>query len=490
MQDRPTNETRVARSVYIAATAMVVAFVITIAFVIEQSSREADHFALNAELRLTRIEFDRIAADARRDQSEIAYWDDTVEALVSADSYDLDFVENEIVDWMMTNLGFSATMTVEPDGEIGVAVIEDQIFAKPGSMPLHDANADLVRAARDLYLAKRVMTSEGYMVPTGSQFLPGFSVSAYRFWENTPGIVTAQVIVPETPDYALPGDDGVVLLSFKPLTPQAIADIGTRLGLPGAEIVTAQPPGDIPSRIELPDGFGPSGMMFKWLPLAPRTAIITSAVPLAIGLCIVICSALFFIVRKHGRAMRALAESEERNRFMATHDPLTGLLNRAHFDDRLDSLTATPDQPSVAVMCIDLDRFKAVNDTHGHHAGDLILREVAKRLTNVIGDSGMVARVGGDEFIALVTRNVERDFLNWLGDAMIEAVCQPIGYQGLALEVGASVGVAFWPENGRTPHDVIVVADRLLYDSKQSGRGRTTIAGTAPVSPARKKFAS
>jgi diguanylate cyclase (GGDEF)-like protein len=471
---------------------MVVAFIATVAFVIEHSSRVADRFALDAELRLTGVEFERVAADARRDLSEVAYWDDTVEALVAGDDYDLEFVDTEIVDWMIPDLGFAWIASIEPDDSIGIAVVDDQVFVEPESMPMVSGHADLIVAARERYRNSRVKTGNGFVVPASGEFETSFPVSAFRAWDGVPGVITAQVIVPDSTETALPDDDGVVFVAFMPLSREEIGSIGRRLGLPGAGIVPADTPRDLPSWIELPDEFGPSQLVFSWRPHAPRPAIMASALPLATGLCLVICAALFFIVRKHARAMHALAESEERNRRMAKQDALTGLPNRAHFDDYLHSLTARDEQPPVAVMCIDLDKFKAVNDTHGHHAGDAVLREVASRLQACIGDIGMVARVGGDEFIAVVTDNIEPDYLYWLGDQIIESVSQPVHFQSHSLEVGASIGVAFWPGAGNTAHDVIVVADRLLYDSKTAGRGRTTVMETSlkPIQRQARKMAS
>ena len=163
---------------------------------------------------------------------------------------------------------------------------------------------------------------------------------------------------------------------------------------------------------------------------------------------------------------------------MAAHDALTGLPNRNQFDTVFENLIGNSDP--VAVICIDLDRFKAVNDTHGHHAGDAVLRAVAKRFQDRVGDHGIVARIGGDEFIAAVTKQVDSDYLQWLGDSLVEDASQPVSYHGHELVIGASVGIALWPRDGRAAREVITAADQFLYRSKGEGRGRTTMAGEEP----------
>jgi diguanylate cyclase (GGDEF)-like protein len=403
--------------------------------------------------------------------------------LVLADKPDLDFVEREIVDWVIPDLEFDWIVTVQADGKVSVAVLDDQVLVAPHSMPMVLSNLDLVTEARERYLTKRVMTTKGYMAPGGSNFLLNLPIAAYRFSDGVPGIVTAQVILPETPEYGLPDNGGTVLLAFRPLTTKAVTEIGERLGLPGPQVVSAgdRIPGE-PS-VELPNELGSPVVAFQWAPVAPRTAIVASAVPLAVGLCALIFGAMFYIVTRHARALRALAESESKNRRMAIRDALTGLPNRAHFDDTLEILTSEPDASPVAVMCFDLDRFKAVNDTHGHHAGDAVLKTIATRFSDCVGENGMVARVGGDEFIAVITKNVDRDYLKWLGESMVEAASEPVPFQGMDLTVGASAGVAFWPENGRSAHNLIIAAYRLLYESKDHGRGRVTIAPVTQPQP-------
>lgn len=467
--------TGVSRRVYLAAGAMVIAFLVTIAIVIQFSTREADKFALDADMRSTSLEFDRMTQQAIREHSEIAFWNAAVEALAATGGENMDFVQEQIADWMIDGLGYEWAFTVAPDGKAGVAVIGDQILRNPGDLSIVEANADLTDAARRHFEAKRVRAGKGFLIPAGDvDVVRGLQATAIRTWDGMPGIAIAQVIVPETEDFAIKDGEDTVFIAFKPLTPRAISELGDRLGLSAPDVVPFVPSELSISHIVLPNNGKAPELAFRWHPHAPRPAIIRAVAPVAIGLCTLICAVLVYIVTRHGRALRALAESEERNRHMAAHDALTGLPNRHQFDQALEKLIGRSDP--VAIICIDLDRFKDVNDTFGHHAGDAVLRAVAQRFRDRIGDQGIVARIGGDEFIAAVTKQVDSDHLQWLGDSLVADASEPVSYHGHYLKIGASVGIAIWPRDGRAAREVITAADRFLYRSKGEGRGRTTIA--------------
>ncbi|WP_298960171.1 EAL domain-containing protein [uncultured Methylobacterium sp.] len=159
---------------------------------------------------------------------------------------------------------------------------------------------------------------------------------------------------------------------------------------------------------------------------------------------------------------------------MARHDALTGLPNRAVLHETLAAALARP-WATTAVFCLDLDRFKAVNDTLGHATGDALLREVAARLAAELareahGDPPLLARMGGDEF-ALVVPGAGRERAARLAARLIEAVARGYRLDGKAVTVGLSVGVALAPEDGRDPEALLRTADMALYRAKAEGRG-------------------
>jgi diguanylate cyclase (GGDEF)-like protein/PAS domain S-box-containing protein len=159
---------------------------------------------------------------------------------------------------------------------------------------------------------------------------------------------------------------------------------------------------------------------------------------------------------------------------LAMYDTLTGLPNRLRMADVLRSTLAatTAQRRPCAVMLIDLDRFKQVNDTLGHPAGDLLLKQVSGRLLRIIGDKEKIFRLGGDEFEVILRDIGDRDQLAKIADDIINGLSQPYSVDGSRCIIGASVGIAVAPDNGTTAQELIRNADLALYAAKGGGRGR------------------
>jgi diguanylate cyclase (GGDEF)-like protein len=163
-----------------------------------------------------------------------------------------------------------------------------------------------------------------------------------------------------------------------------------------------------------------------------------------------------------------------RLRHEALHDALTGLPNRAHLQRRLTEAleeVSAGRAPGAAVMILDLDDFKQVNDTLGHQHGDQLLVEVGARLSTAVGAAGTVARLGGDEFAVLVPGAADEERVLHLGRRLLRALEDPIALDGLEVEVGGSVGVALAPVHAGDPAGLLKCADLAMYGAKGSPRG-------------------
>jgi len=155
----------------------------------------------------------------------------------------------------------------------------------------------------------------------------------------------------------------------------------------------------------------------------------------------------------------------------ATTDELTGLANREHFTSVVEQRIAAAKLTggSFAVMLIDLDRFKEINDTLGHHYGDVVLRDLGPRLAACVGSNGMVARLGGDEFAVLPdVRSDEPAVLDGVATRLLECVRQPIVVDELTLGIGASIGISRFPLDGEDVHDMLRRADVAMYSAKEN----------------------
>lgn len=166
--------------------------------------------------------------------------------------------------------------------------------------------------------------------------------------------------------------------------------------------------------------------------------------------------------------------AEERIRHLAQHDSLTGLPNRGLFESRLEEqiLRAETSQDSLAVLFVDLDRFKHINDSLGHHEGDMLLRSLAERLRQAVGTQGTLARIGGDEFVIMLSDIKPRNRIEQL-IMRLQASLIPVFRVGVQeFRISSSIGVAVYPEDGHTPQALIQHADAAMYRAKANGRNR------------------
>ena len=169
----------------------------------------------------------------------------------------------------------------------------------------------------------------------------------------------------------------------------------------------------------------------------------------------------------------ARKQAEARIEYLATRDVLTGLPNRMLMGDRVGQaiLAAARSRTQLALLCIDLDRFKLVNDSLGHPAGDALLRAVAERLGNTLRREDTLARLGGDEFVLLWNGLKSTEDAAALAQRVHSILARPFTVEGRSLSVGATVGIAIYPGDGRDFADLLRNADAAMYDAKESGRG-------------------
>ncbi len=171
--------------------------------------------------------------------------------------------------------------------------------------------------------------------------------------------------------------------------------------------------------------------------------------------------------------LKALEHSRSALREEATHDPLTGLANRRLFYDRLQQaiLHANRYGSKLGLLYVDLDRFKEINDTHGHHVGDAVLTEVARRLTDSVRDSDSVARLGGDEFVVLLTELQAREDYRAAAKKIEQALNAGSRFYGLDIDIAASIGEAIYPDDGTDEDALVRAADMAMYRIKSARAG-------------------
>jgi diguanylate cyclase (GGDEF)-like protein len=176
----------------------------------------------------------------------------------------------------------------------------------------------------------------------------------------------------------------------------------------------------------------------------------------------------------------AVMHSERESDHLARHDLLTGLRNRAGFVDALEKkLAEGRGDQSFALMFIDLDNFKPVNDTFGHAAGDRLLTMVAERLHRLLPAGDVIARMGGDEFLALIN-GVTADQAIAIANRIIETATKPYALGETQVRIGVSIGIAVSPQHGTDPELLLTIADAALYEAKSQGKSCCRLAGAEP----------
>lgn len=204
--------------------------------------------------------------------------------------------------------------------------------------------------------------------------------------------------------------------------------------------------------------------------VVPISALmLSSGRPAEIGAAMSLLLATAILVRfiLQGHAMLVdLLQLQHQTRDLAHTDPLTGLANRRTLDARIAALLAKAgDAPGFKLALLDLDGFKPVNDAHGHAIGDKLLCAIADRLREAIGDGGLVARQGGDEFAVLIPPHSALHDAP-LAERILITLARPHDIDGVPLQVGASIGVAHWPDDGADADALFEHADRALYQVK------------------------
>ncbi len=189
---------------------------------------------------------------------------------------------------------------------------------------------------------------------------------------------------------------------------------------------------------------------------------------------IILCSVMVAVLLVNRRLNREITQrlvAEKRLLHVANHDALTQLPNRALLDDRLAQalLSHQREQAHFALLFIDLDGFKQINDQHGHPIGDELLVQVAQKLTKVIRGSDTVARFGGDEFVILLNRVQDLDAATQVADNILQALSSPLLIQGVSVSIAVSMGVVIYPRDGDTAIGLLKKADQLMYQAKSCG---------------------
>ncbi len=292
--------------------------------------------------------------------------------------------------------------------------------------------------------------------------------------EGAPAIVSVQQIVPDTDRVTMePGEEYIhVVVQF--VDGPLIADIADRYLLEDVHLLpkgaARLPAASVPLMAE-------NGIVLgrvTWKAERPGSTLLRQISPALIASGLLAAGVLYFLLMRLRRVARELQRTQDEARYLALHDTLTGLPNRALFEDRMIAALRSVKRSGghVALLYIDLDRFKNINDTFGHAAGDELVRQTAQRLQASVRPVDTVARLGGDEFAIIVHDVDDLDTARQLCDRLLRDVALPYDLFGTQAFVGVSIGVSISSASNSDPQELLREADIALYEAKRNGRGR------------------
>ncbi len=405
----------------------------------------------------------------------VAWWDDTVK-YTAPETYDGEWLDREIGSYMLESYRHDrliifneANKPIYVYGEntgLGTPVLARDMAA---SRPV------LMQARGGRNVSPRVKSSAraGSLYEFGQtenrKFSRGFG--AIISIQGKPAIATALLITPSF-DTEKVSPVRRVVMTIIDVTPAVLTDIGTSTMMPDLSF-TAPHDKRLGSYVLRTDD-GQMLATLKWTPKQPGTEMVRRVLPwiaAAIGTAMFAMALLIF---RLFQSTSKLAQREIEAQHLANHDALTGLPNRRRLRADFERLVAAGEELGIiSIACVDLDRFKDINDTLGHQAGDALIRAVATRIGNILEVDDILARLGGDE-LAVIRIHPARFMADSLAPAIAACFNRPFPVQGHEIEVNASIGLISSTTAGGFD-DLMRKADIALYEAKAQGRGRTVL---------------
>lgn len=479
---RQPERNRAVWAIHAACTLFAILTIVSLLFVLNRSVVEADRFGLSAERRLVSNELRHQMDAAVQFQAQVSFWTNTYAELATGRLSDT-FVTQELAGWLWEDYGFSWLIVSDAQGHVSTVVRDGLVVSVDEAARPLDEVGDLLDEAGRRY--DNVLRNHGGTytldIPKPDRqsvmpIVPGIHAVDMRRIEGQMSVVVVQAVIPDTLTLPAERRRPVFLTSVRPLTARTMREIGAKLGVSSLAFV---PLTELPAdSVHVPAGrcADASCLVVAWTPKSPGGFVRAEILPSVIAIAIAATLLMAFVALRFSNVFAALQQSEARNRHMAKHDRLTGLLNRSGFDDALAAALLDVDNRPFALAFADLDEFKAVNDEQGHAAGDAVLTAIANRYRLRIGTEGTVARLGGDEFGVILRLSGTDAVVSDLAARLVVDAQTPVEFEGQMLRVGGSVGVAFAPRHGRTARALLAAADEALYLAKRRGRNRVQTA--------------
>ena len=386
--------------------------------------------------------------------------------------------------WMHRRVGLRLSAFFEHEHVFVIDASDRLVYAMFGTANADPAQLDSVRGelARiiDLLRGREIATADELHWEPNIDAMTGLThprrTQRLQTFMRRPAIV-AGVAASLPQSTSAPSGLPPLVLAVKFIDGDLLAEVGQRFDLPNLRKIDDIPAAKHEHVYVAATGNGETIARFAWTPHRPGGEILGTVLPfIAIalaGFALLTGFALLYI----RRTAATIAEGEDRLRHLALHDPLSGLPNRTAFSERLAAVIAASGREGAlaAVLAIDLDHFKDINDTLGHHIGDGLIGVVAQRLKHALRRDDLVARLGGDEFAVITTEAPDVETLERFAERVIAILRAPYSISGHTLVIGASIGIAVIENGAADAADIMRRADVALYRAKNEGRSRACI---------------
>jgi diguanylate cyclase (GGDEF)-like protein len=448
----------VLKAVVLPTAISVALLAVMVGAVLQFATAGSDAAAMQRQARIAHGAVQSASAAVRKDQEASTYWDDAVRR-VRQQPLDLDWIDQNLGIWFHSYYKHDETYLLAPDG--------DAIYAMRDGRRVNPTAYRLVEpSARPLAARLRLQLIRGDLRPASdTEQSPG--ASAMAVVRGRPAIISLKPVLSETGTVRQAPGFEHLHVSVRYLDGTFLEDLATKYGVEGARVLS-RPTAE--AVVPLRGAQGTIGYL-HWQPFTPGAAVakrMVAVLLLALGL---VAAAIGWLLSRNLRARLELETSRAQAQHLAFHDALTGLPNRALFHDRLDHAVARARRGEGAtLLLLDLDRFKHVNDTFGHQAGDQLIREFGSRLTALVREGDTIARLGGDEFAVLLPGSVPEPAVANLCERILGAVRAPFEVVGSRAFVGVSIGVVQAPAAGCDRTELLRKADIALYSAKAEGR--------------------
>ena len=454
--------------------------------IIAYAGWKANETAVDRERTLLDNALNQSIARVLNEQKSVAWWDDAV-LNITDDAIDLDFVDANFGIFLTETYGQDEVYVLNATNKPLYAWFDGEREEPPTFERRRPALEAVVQEAREGKQSPFLKNRPDSFSDSQSSYRLLAGVLGVARWaghvvsvDGRPAVVAALTIVPNVQMDILKGTPNL-LVSITYIDEEFITQIGRTLLLPDLSL---KPRPVEAAAVASEPFFSDDGVLagyLNWTTRQPGQVLLTIILPLvAFGVLLTgLLSKVMFGRLK--RASAALAQREFEARHEAKHDALSGLPNRVNMVEKiekfLNSYIARHNGQRALAAYVDIDRFKDVNDTLGHEAGDELIKLVAQRLSTRLRPNDFLARFGGDEFVILCAPAGADT-----GDILVERIAKtfesPFAIKGQSISVTASVGLAFAPDNGVTADELMRHADIALYEAKSQGRDRAVFFST------------